>query len=698
MHRLKPDGWTNEPIMKDKFDRRDFLHTTLFGAGAGVFAFHELLGPKALGKAVRIVAARDRGRGASQCVIEPASAQFRVPTNWTLTYTAGESGMPADWVLMIRCIEDIEAAHNLTVTCSDPGFIFTTEIKLNIFKPRVIWIEPDQNPLPAGETLTVELTGYALNTTTAKRTFDVYEVDPNGADPEIGSELTFMEVPSTGGQCVVIMSSLFNVVLPSRARAGEPIRLKIAAMDNRCQATENYTGVVTLSSNLPFVDLPGAVTFTAADKGSMIIEATPAQAGIIRVEATDGAIHAESNPCVCTATPVEEQVFWGDYHKHSFHCDGNLDPDECYDYARRFAFLDWGCLSSHDMLPAPLRGAHSWSTLLTKTEAAHAPGEMITFQAYEWTHNSPWGLDDARGHKVILFLRPQHLLPLIPFTYVENPTYEDCMPPTTLMNRLIDRAGDDVIVIPHHLPLFKWWVFPAVGLGEMGGPLPEMKREEIDKAQPVAEVYSRVHGYNESSELQSWIKPPTTFGATILDTFWQDALKEGVRAGAMCGGDNHGFALGHPWGTGLTAVMTDYFSREGIFRAIQARRTYGTSGPRVVIAFNITHGRRGEETIRIGEVAPLTEKPPVIHVGVVSPIPIDYVEVVKVKPNEADVPFVFIAGGDRTAVFQWEDSAPKPTSWVCYYLRIHMDDDSEGAWTSPIWLEGSLKPISGEEL
>jgi hypothetical protein len=262
------------------------------------------------------------------------------------------------------------------------------------------------------------------------------------------------------------------------------------------------------------------------------------------------------------------------------------------------------------------------------------------------------------------------------------------MPPTTLIKRLKDRAGKDVIVVPHHLPLYKWWIYPKVDPEEMDGPLPALHRGEIDTIQPVAEVYSRAHGMNESQELKDWIKPPTTFGNPLYDTFWQDGLMEGVKAGAMCSGDNHGSGLGHALNTALTAVLASSLSREGIFRAIQKRRTYGTSGPRLFIDFRIGEAKMGDIiTLAAGS------SPPTLEASVVSPLPIDIIEVVKVTYGFAEVTFTKPAEGNRECAFSWTDTAHDPSRWVCYYLRIHLDDDSHGAWTSPIWLEPFLREI-----
>jgi hypothetical protein len=511
-------------------------------------------------------------------------------------------------------------------------------------------------------------------------------MDPEGSHPEIGSGLTFMELPTKGGSVLPGPTEKFNVVLPTLARSGEPLFIKIAALDKEFFSTPDFLGTVELSANVAMDGLPDTLEFLPQDRGSKKIEATPLESGVIRIQLTMGNITAESNPCVCMTDPMQENIFWGDYHKHSFHCDGHQKPGEIYEYARSFAYLDFGMVTSHDMMPFPKRGARNWKTIWEATEAAHEPGEFITFQAYEWTHNNPFSSEDARGHKVVIFKNPDHLLPILPFTYGDEGDKLEFMPPTTLLDWLKKRAGKDVIVIPHHLPLYKWWVFPEVGMDEMGGPLPPMTREEIDAMQPVAEVFSKVHGNNESYEMMNWIQEPTTFGGSVIFTFWQDALKDGVRAGAVCAGDNHYLPMGHPRDTGLTAVKAESLTREAVFEAIARRHTYGTSGPRVFIDFVIGVAKMGD----IVPFKPGSPKPTLEGV-VVSPVPIDFIEVVKVTPEKALVCHEHDALGERETFFAWQDFGHSPIRWTCYYLRIHLDSDEHGAWTSPIWLDPDLK-------
>lgn len=663
--------------MNKSFDRREFFIRTT----TGIVALNELFGPGILGKGVRLVSAAQRGKGSPSCLIKPGQAHYREAHTWTLTYTAGEQGLPSGKILMVRCMAAIKPEHNLTVTSSFSPLYYQVSVKENVSVPRVIWIEMGTNDLPPGETLTLRLMNYMLPICTAECSFAVLEVDPDGNDPEIGSNLTFLEVPAVGGKCLAQGTEKVKIIVPTRAQVDKPVAVKISVFDRNWLPTPDFTGTVTLDTAFPFHGLPDTVTFTEEDGGTKTIHAVPEKFGVARITVNHFLFSAQSNPCVCTAEPVEEHVLWGDYHQHSFLCDGHLYPEEHFHSARHHNFLDWAMISPHDMWPAPDKGARNWKTLQAKTEEANEPGAFITFHGYEWTHDQPFSPHDARGHKVVIFLDPDDLLPLLPFTYEPQHSGYQFMPPTTLLHRLKERAFRDVIVIPHHMPLFKWWVFPEVSEFGMGGPLPALTRREIDEMQPVAEVYSKVHGMNESYGLKDWIQPPTTFyGCPILHTFWLDGLMEGARVGVMCAGDNHYFPMGHEWSSAVTAVMAKEFTREGIFRAIQKRHTYGTSGPRVFLHFSINDAK-------MGDIANYPDEPPTLEAVVVSPLPVDYIEVVKVTPGAHEVAYTHPSAGAKDSYFVWDDTAPPPADWVCYYLRVHLDGDTQGAWTSPIWLE-----------
>jgi len=671
--------------MKGNMDRRDFFKSSIAKTSAGLLALNEFFGSGIIAKGVRFASAAEQKRRGSICEILPLSIEKReVFADWTITYTAGPQGLSGDWDLVIRCASAINPPEIMSVTSTYPGFSPIITIEENISVPRVIWIDLNGRDLPPNEKIIITLDEYRVPYSTASCAYSVLEVDPDGLEPEIGSNLTFYEVPTLGGEVTASPTTGFNVVLPTVTKLGKPIDIKIAAMDHGLYHAPDFTGTVTVESDGVFQDLPTSIEFTAQDEGLKTIVATPIKPGIIRVSISSGAYSSESNPCVCSGSTVSNKIFWGDYHKHSVHCDGFLTAEENYDYAHKVAMLDFAMLSSHDMNPFPTRGAQRWSTLLAATEAAHIPRKFITFQGYEWSHGNPFEPENATGHKVIIFLRPEHMLPLI--AYSPGGFHPEFMHPTTLVNKLLERAGDDVIMIPHHLFIFKWWVFPKVDSDRIDGPLPALQRKEIDKIQPVVEVFAKNNGNYESYDMQNWLKKPNPFGNEILHTFWQDGLKEGVRAGAMFGSDNHNQPMGHPDHTSMTAVVAPELTRKHIFRAIQNRNTYGTSGPRVFIDFRIDGAIMGD----IRKVKP-NLPPPVLEMNVASPVPIEYIEIVKVTAGSAEVPHIKQVAGHTEISYKWTDTNHDPAHWVCYYLRIHLDSNEHGAWTSPIWLEPYLQ-------
>ncbi|MHC4946326.1 MAG: hypothetical protein ACYTG7_25205, partial [Planctomycetota bacterium] len=357
-------------------DRRTFLKSSLLKTGAGYLALNELLSPEALARGVHFISEPAVPFIPPICKIDPVSVTGSSPESWKLTYQSGRKGLPLGCALVIRCMSEIKPEHNMTVTSSWQLFDPDVQLKQNIGYNRVIWIEPGSAALPPFEKIFITLDDYIPNLprhTVTECIFSVLEMDPEGEHPEIGSGLTFTELPTKGGTVLPGPTEKFNVVLPTLAKQGEPISIKIAALDKEFFSTPDFLGTVGLSANIAMDGLPDTLEFLPQDRGSKQIEATPLASGVIRIQLTMGGIKAESNPCICLTDPMLENVYWGDYHKHSFHCDGHQKSGEIYDYARSFAFLDFGMLASHDMLPFPRRGARNWQTIWESTESAHEP-------------------------------------------------------------------------------------------------------------------------------------------------------------------------------------------------------------------------------------------------------------------------------------------------------------------------------------
>src|SRR5262249_50715256 len=94
-----------------------------------------------------------------------------------------------------------------------------------------------------------------------------------------------------------------------------------------------------------------------------------------------------------------------------------------------------------------------------------------------------------------------------------------------------------------------------------------------------------VHGSSEAAD------SPSRIYDAVPGHYVRDALDRGYRLGFVGSGDTHD---GHPGlgqlatGTGgVAAILSDECTREGVLAAMRARRTYATSGPRIILRFSV---------------------------------------------------------------------------------------------------------------
>ncbi|MFB6219712.1 MAG: DUF3604 domain-containing protein, partial [Halobacteriaceae archaeon] len=133
---------------------------------------------------------------------------------------------------------------------------------------------------------------------------------------------------------------------------------------------------------------------------------------------------------------------------------------------------------------------------------------------------------------------------------------------------------------------------------------------------PVMEVYSG-HGSSEAVDepprMENLSMGPRVSGGTL-----QDGLGRGCRVGVVAGNDGWGVP-GTPWDDGVTGVWAAERTREAVWAALRDRRTYGVSGDRIAIDYEVGGAP-------MGSVAPLDA--PTAEAEVDCPRPLDAVEVV----------------------------------------------------------------------
>ncbi|MGQ0651253.1 MAG: hypothetical protein ACT4P4_03120, partial [Betaproteobacteria bacterium] len=180
--------------------------------------------------------------------------------------------------------------------------------------------------------------------------------------------------------------------------------------------------------------------------------------------------------------------------------------------------------------------------------AGNRDGEFCAFLGFEW-HSSRW------GDQCVVF--PADHRPLF---YASDPA--------ALRRFCVEERA---LMIPHHL---------AYPKGRRGVNWDAFAEE----CTPVVEIYSE-HGNSEDDRGPFPFFSHSMGGRESANTA-RAALEAGLRFGFVGSSDDH---AGFPgaYGEGLMAALASDFSREGIFEAIRARRTYALTGDRIEVDFTV---------------------------------------------------------------------------------------------------------------
>ena len=254
-------------------------------------------------------------------------------------------------------------------------------------------------------------------------------------------------------------------------------------------------------------------------------------------------------------------TFFGDIHNHNAMGYGLGSIERSIDIARShldfFAFT--GHSSWHDMVPMEggrerhwldgfERLEKGWPQVQGLIEDANKDDGFSAFLGFEW-HASRY------GDQCVVF--PDDHQPIC-FAQDVSELRRFCIEKSALM-------------IPHHL---------AYPTGLRG-----VNWDEFDEAcTPVVEIYSE-HGNSEDD------RGPYPFfnhslGGRVTANTARAALDKGMRFGFVASTDNH---RGFPgaYGEGIMAALCPELSRQAIFEAINARRTYALTGDRIEVDFTV---------------------------------------------------------------------------------------------------------------
>ncbi len=366
-----------------------------------------------------------------------------------------------------------------------------------------------------------------------------------------------------------------------------------------------------------------------------------------------------SNVIVASREEPKYKLYFGDIHIHTqWSYDAVAEPDYSYIYARDAMNLDFACLTEHNPTD------YIWEKIKAKARELYQPGRFATLSAYEWS-----AAELNEGHKNVYYRDWEG--PILRST--EFPERANTRSAADLWAKLrkAGKSGADTLTIPHHM-------------AAKHAPTPW---DHYDPDfQRCAEVYS-TWGNSESPAGPRQIR---INGGFMAGHFVQDGLAAGQRLGFVGASDSHSGRPGYPahsedyynsdyasWDPnqytgGFTGVYAEELTREAIFDAVRNRRSYATTGKRIILDFKVDGHWMGEEyksrdaphlTVKVGGTAP--------------------VATVTVVKNNQD--YLRVEGRGRHEVeFEYGNTEPpRTTDW--YYVRV-IQEDYEMAWASPVWV------------
>lgn len=439
---------------------------------------------------------------------------------------------------------------------------------------------------------------------------------------------------------------------PSDVVAGRQAELRVAAVD----ANANPTG---LQAAVRFHVVHGSARLSDVVRldlthGWAVVPFTPITPGILRITASahDGIFKAKANPIRVNEREPELKTYWGDLHSHSRYSWDGVGTTS-FEYARQVSALDFYALTDHSSTAGSNTrglGPHVWKEYNAITDKHNDPHRFVTLHAYEASFGAPYG-----HHNVYFRGSPGPLI---------APGNEAGLP--ELWKAL---TAGQALTVPHHTGKFpvgvRWDVHD-----------PQVRRNfEIYSAHGLSEAFDPEHPL--AFEQSDFTGPSrSAHGAH----FAQDAWIHGLLLSTIAASDDHRAQPGKPhWG--LAAVRAQGLTREQIFDALYDRRTYGTTGARILLDFSINGEAMGRSVA--------ASAPPRLEVTAHGTDVIDEVQVLRyskssrgfdviesIRPQALDVAWSRVDAGFR------EDSI--------YYARLRQRGEIEGrivmAWSSPIWV------------
>lgn len=486
---------------------------------------------------------------------------------WTLTYHVGEYGLDDGGAVKVawRFASDWGKPQNsnplapdyYTVTHTGDGRVQHRWDPKGYIRPwqKCLVIDVAEWALAKGDTITVvygDTQGGSPGTvaqTFRERTFEfkvVVDAFGTGQFVEIETQPEIEIVPDTAAKLVLLA--------PTMVERNEMFALGLKLEDEWGNPATGFCGTVALSVPEGVSGLPQIVEFDGSDDGARRLEGlqiTASQVLTITAHVDDpggetrGEIRGESNPIECVDVLPLPRPFWGDLHGQSEETVGTNSVEDYFRFARDIAFVDF---TGHQGNDFQITDAF-WERIGRCARSFYEPGRFVVFPGYEWSATTPAG-----GDRNVYYLEDDQ--PIYRTSHWQVPTTGDAdvetdrYPVGELFEQL--KQGRPALVVPH-----------------IGGRPANLLYHDPD-LEPVIEITS------------AWGQ---------FEWLLEEALERGYRVGFTGGSDDHKGRPGasYPGSSsfgvygGMTCLLADELTREGIWQALFARRCYATSGPRILL-------------------------------------------------------------------------------------------------------------------
>lgn len=451
---------------------------------------------------------------------------------------------------------------------------------------------------------------------------------------------------------------------PSNLVMGRAADLDLAITDGHFNPVDDFQGRVAFDVIQGEVEIASEVQLDLTN-GAETISFTPTEEGILRIKASalGGILEDTSNPMKVEQEEPQRKVYWGDLHSHSHYSHDGVGRNS-FEYARLISRLDFYALTDHSIPPSDGHthglAHHVWDEYTSLPEEHYQPGAFVTLHAYEASFGSPYG-----HHNVFFRGEPGPLL--VPDNYDGPDSVTVSLP--EMWERL--RAGE-ALTIPHHT-------------GKMPNPVrwdphdPEFRRNfEIYSAHGLSEAYDPDHPL--AFEQSDFTSPSRSVDGP---QFAQDAWIHGLTLSTIAASDDHRAQPGKAH-EGLAAVKSTGLTRSEIFDGLYQRRTYGTTGARILLDFSVNGEPMGQQVT--------VDKPPLLEIEAHGTEEIDHVEVLRYSRSKGGFEVVHIIRPDALD-FTWSRVDREVREDAIYYVRLrqvgHVGGRVAMAWSSPIWVQVS---------